>query len=222
VRTGWIVASNEKSRRNLILSLDRFFSLSQGCFMVPRQVLPLIVLCGLLSGCSFTYYTARNIVLVPCQRINEVVADHRNRKLAKQAWADMEKTHPPGTFSRDYAKGFVEGYDDFLDDGGTGLPPPIPPWPYLQNRKQTPEGKQSAYQWFDGFAHGAAAAKASGYRELRIIPTATTGPYQSPPPIRTSQQSAGPGNTALSPFGTQPRPEMLPPPRATGTVEQPR
>ena len=183
--------------------------------MNRRQVLLLMCLCSLMPGCSFVYYGARNTVLVPCQRINEIVLDHKNHHLAKKAWREIEKNHPRKTFSRDYRKGFIAGYDDYLDDGGNGMPPPVPPWPYRQNWKKTPEGVQASREWFAGFSHGAAEARNSGIREYQIAPTATRGPYKPPPPIRDPQHPMNfpPGNANMRPHAEPIQQPMLPQPR---------
>ena len=74
------------------------------------------------------------------------------------------------TFSVDYARGFEDGFVDFLDAGGTGHPPPLPPRRYWRSKYQSPDGQLATQQWFSGYQDGVLAAQASGYRDFVVIP----------------------------------------------------
>jgi hypothetical protein len=73
-------------------------------------------------------------------------------------------------YSRDYARGFLKGFEDYVYAGGNGLPPPVPPPRYWGIYYQTPEGHQAIEDWFAGFRHGTEAARDSGYREQVLVP----------------------------------------------------
>lgn len=57
----------------------------------------------------------------------------------------------------DFRDGFVQAYVD-VADGQSGAVPPIPPEKYWSAYYRSAEGKHHAYQWFEGYRAGAAAA----------------------------------------------------------------
>ena len=101
-------------------------------------------------------------------------------------------------FSADEECGFLDGFVDYLDAGGTGNPPPLPPRRYWRTEHENPNGYRAVQDWYRGYAHGAAAAQASGYRELVTICTSDSlGAFREPyypgqdrclvgPPIETT------------------------------------
>ncbi len=134
----------------------------------------LVGLCLFSPGCSPLGHVARTIVIEPTEyslRLDETVDCIRNKKLAKEAWASFQTTHPDTAYSCHYCSGFLDGYTDFLYAGGTGNPPPLPPRVYWRPEYQTPEGKQAVLDWFAGFREGAALAKQSGKRDLVTVTT---------------------------------------------------
>ena len=85
-------------------------------------------------------------------------------------------------FSVDYQLGFIDGFVDFLEAGGTGNPSPLPPRRYWKAKYQNPVGYQCTQDWFLGFQHGARAAQSSNYRLFVTVPlsdsvTADALPY---------------------------------------------
>ena len=68
-----------------------------------------------------------------------------------------------------FARGFKAGYRNVLE-GGSGCQPTLPPECYWKACYQTPAGRCKTYAWFDGFSHGALAAKQDGYGGLGEIP----------------------------------------------------
>src|SRR5262249_54514056 len=112
----------------------------------------------------------RNISDLPLYGLDQVDTTCRNRQLASEAWEQAKHECPDGEPSTDYACGFKAGFADYLDAGGTGEPPVVPPYRYRLMGSQTPEGRQAVLDWFAGFRHGSAAARASGWRELIVIP----------------------------------------------------
>src|SRR5262245_13834578 len=96
---------------------------------------------GIVSqGCTLLGNTTRQIG-VALSRCEENWGENLGtRKGASAAWNDFSRAYPPGRFSNDYARGFKEGFADYLYGGGTGEPPPLPPRRYRHLHYQTPEG----------------------------------------------------------------------------------
>lgn len=100
----------------------------------------------------------------------------RNHILAQKAWGHWSWCYDELEFPFHFAKGFKDGYRNVLD-GGSGCQPTLPPQCYWKPQFQTPEGRCKINAWFDGFSHGALAAKQDGYGamgEIPISPTART------------------------------------------------
>lgn len=147
-------------------------------------------------GCSFAANLRENLVVSPLYAATERVDHHRHMQMGREAWAEMANAYPDYEYSCDYRRGFVEGFADYLDYGGIGEPPPIPPPIYRIARYETPAGLAMMEDWTCGFRHGAATAMKSGLRELATIPIYKGPTYAYPPPesIRPprNQQSAPP------------------------------
>jgi hypothetical protein len=105
----------------------------------------------------------------------------RAHQAAEKAW--QEVCAEGVTYSKDYQKGFKEGFADYLQYGGNGEPPSIPPRCYW-NDDSVP-GRNAAHDWSAGFRHGSTAAMRSGLRELIVVPL--TGPGISPLPEGTRE-----------------------------------
>jgi hypothetical protein len=97
-------------------------------------------------------------------------AHHRSGKLAREAFVQMAMNFTDQEFSCDYRRGFVDGFVDYLDYGGFGEPPPIPPPSYRLFGYMTPDGLAAMDEWKNGFRHGAATARASNLRDLVTLP----------------------------------------------------
>ncbi len=168
--------------------------------MRMKRVVGVLLLGALNSGCSLGGIAARNL----CNEAN-LFQDTCTEKiqlgrLANQTWEIVRSQSPPCHYSEDYACGFKDGFMDFVDAGGTGEPPPLPPKRYQRLRFQTPQGWKAAEDWYAGFRHGAAVARDSGCRLLVALP----GPMPYP--------SAFGAHPAFAPDGTAPPP---PPPATT-------
>jgi hypothetical protein len=163
----------------------------------------------------------RTTVLEPTEysrRIDECVDHHRNRALAEAAWQDFLSHCPGTTYSVDYERGFVAGFDTYLFEGGTGNPPPVPPRYYWRPEYENPAGHRAVEDWFMGYRRGAVVARLSGLRDLVTVPAGAALPRRAPPypPARPAsvpapardQPSAAPG-------------EVLPPPRPGTPPEGP-
>jgi hypothetical protein len=174
-----------------------------------RNVLLLAIALGTASaGCgSFWENTARNLTEAPIYGIDTHRITQRNDRLAREAWAEVSQANPKHAFSPDYADGFIEGYADYLESGGNGQPPAVPPYRYRLSRYQTPEGVRAIEDWYAGFKHGAAVAQASGLREVIVL-------RLSAPPINAVEtRPTAPAVPAI--------PHELPPPRALPEPQAP-
>lgn len=97
----------------------------------------------------------------------------RNRVLAQKAWGHWSWCYNDLDYPYHFACGFKAGYRDILN-GGSGCQPTLPPKCYWKPTYQTPEGRCKTNAWFDGFSHGALAAKQDGYGGMGEIPISPT------------------------------------------------
>ncbi len=154
-------------------------------------------------GCNTLYAdVVRNVVEAPVRGCDDAKLKSQLGKLARRAWDDY-RSRCAQEFSADFADGFRQGYADYLYEGPPGLPPAVPPFPYQLRRYETPQGHAAIEQWYAGFAAGAEAAKASGVRDLVVIPL-------SQPPINIGEYQ--PRGAPVAPLPPQPAPAELPAP----------
>jgi hypothetical protein len=174
--------------------------------------------CSASSGCSMMLSAARTLVFEPLHYCAPKDACHssiHNRKLAEQAWKDLVAHTPQPQFGEHYEDGFIDGFSDYLLMGGSGSPPAVPPRRYWRREFETPEGHRAIEQWYEGFAHGASAAQASGLRQLVTVPPPfgpVDGPYvpaapthpgaPAPPPTPPVEELPAPTSDAGPPPGT--------------------
>ncbi len=189
--------------------------------MRPHPLLCFLVLAALNTGCSFFVFAARNMVESPLKAIDYCLEKRRFVAWAQEAWAKIQAADPDHHYSNDYARGFIDGYVDFIDADGVGEPPVAPPDRYhYYHRNATPEGLAAIQDWFAGFRHGAAAAKASGQRELVVLPLSLP-PRKRPgdygPPSTTA---SGASSAPQQPVGPSAPAEVAPPPRKMPEVEE--
>jgi hypothetical protein len=182
--------------------------------MRPITLLAAVVLGVGGAGCgTFWENTCRNLREAPIYGLNECRVEARNARLARQAWDSLRRSHPEEAYSSDFGDGFQDGYADYLESGGSGQPPAVPPFRYRLARYQTPAGYRAIEDWYAGFRAGAAAAKDSGLRELFVLPL-------SAPPINAVETRPAPA-PALIPVPPPAR-EELPPPRPVEPIGPPR
>jgi hypothetical protein len=182
--------------------------------MRTKSAALLVIALGLFSsGCTVAWRTARTLVAEPAHYptyLEHCVLQRQTRKLAETAWqetAGAAGRAPQGC----YADGFKEGYADFLQYGGNGEPPPIPPRDYWN--EATPPGRTAAMEWFDGFRHGAAAAKQTGLRELIIVPASAS--------LNRARSSTVSGSASDQPSLPLDPAEPLPLPRPVEELREP-
>jgi len=150
-----------------------------------------------LAGCGIGKEIADNVVIHPLQwnRYSDAIGRHlRDKSLAEEAW-DEVCSRDGDVYSRHYRRGFFDGFNDYLDKGGTGDPPVAPPRGYWRVYFQNAEGHQAIQDWFDGFRHGSSIAQASGVRDFVVIPLSSLPPREiltdEPPMPDPSQEKAG-------------------------------
>ena len=124
-----------------------------------------------------TVLLALSISLCGCASMTDCMISHemklRNQVLSQKAWGHWSWCYDELEFPVHFAKGFKAGYRNVLD-GGNGCQPTLPPKCYWKPQFQTPKGRCQTHAWFDGFSHGALAAKQDGYGDLGQIPISPT------------------------------------------------
>lgn len=164
--------------------------------MRSRYAFAVFLLCPFASGCGLFTIGARNLY-------NEakVIRDSRFEKiryacLAHEAWQKVKDSCPGHPYSADYGEGFEAGFSDYLYAGGCGEPPGLPPKRYRHFHAESPRGAEALQQWYEGFRHGAAAAKESGLRQFVLVSLPPpphpplpppSAPDAVPPPVPSSQ-----------------------------------
>jgi hypothetical protein len=152
-------------------------------------------------ACQIVESTVQNAINEPVTDFDLYRFHRRTRALATQAWESFAIANAH-CVSPDYRDGFIDGYADYLEFGGNGEPIAEPPKRYQRIGYQTPSGIRAVAEYYDGFTQGIGAAKASGQRELLVIPVL----HKETAPISTSVPSAIP---SVHPSG-----ELLPMPKA--------
>lgn len=158
------------------------------------------------SGCFFRY-AARNALVCTGRMIDECCARKKYCATAETYWKNYERDHCETKFSEDYGKGYQRGFADYLDANGTGLPPISPPLCYRTTCFQTVQGHHAIDDWYAGFAHGAADARASGLRELVEVPMSAPAVTPEVRRQRNAAASAKPGDPSQGTDVPMPRKE---------------
>jgi hypothetical protein len=181
---------------------------------VRRELaLYLIGFAVLSPGCSLVCNATHNLVNETRRCADDYWEDVRERRLARDHWGMVAASSPGRVFSEDFVSGFEDGFVDFVHNGGAGLPPPLPPDRYRQVYYETPEGHVAIEQWFDGFRDGAAAARASGYRQFVTMPVAFAQPPVVPPQPHALHPGALPPTPANQFLPSDQQLPVLPAPR---------
>lgn len=176
------------------------------------QLVALLFAMLLSTGCGVTKQLAINTVWDPLHwdRYSDSIGRHlRDKTHAEEAWDEI-CLRDGDVYSRHYRRGFEEGFRDFMDDGGTGDPPVLPPRTYWRVYYQNPEGQQAVQDWFDGFRHGASVARASGMRNYVTVPLSSVPPREMLSDDITEETGSGnnlppvPQVEKMGPFPEQP------------------
>jgi hypothetical protein len=170
------------------------------------MVLCFVELALLCPGCALVGDGAHLLAYRTHQSVSDCLERQRDRRWAEDAWDKTRCSSSGQDYSADYARGFKDGFADYLYEGGTGEPPLVAPKHYRALRYQTAMGYVAVQDWFAGYRHGASVARQSGFRQLVTVaaslPPAAAGPL---PPAQLGQPAG---------VGPAPEPgEILPPPR---------
>src|SRR5262245_29130793 len=116
----------------------------------------LLVLGPCSSGCTVAWDVARTTTVEPVHYATNIehgkICVHAHQA-AKKAWQEIEGSK---AFGKDYEIGFKDGFADYLQYGGNGEPPSIPPRCYW--KEDSIPGRQAGLEWSAGFRHGASVA----------------------------------------------------------------
>jgi len=132
-------------------------------------ILTLVAFC---LGCNLIDNGVQTLVIEPyqyCAHEDEHRAHVHHEQLAREAWGDFCTANPTQNFSKDFSCGFIDGFADYLDAGGTCEPPPVPPREYWDQRNC----RQASIDWSGGFRTGAQLARQTGLRQCVVVPTGT-------------------------------------------------
>jgi hypothetical protein len=152
----------------------------------------ILAVCAVLpsTGCQLFLNAKHNLHNEPVQGCNNVSLTKQTIAYAKEAWAAYGGERPTSIEIIDFERGFIDGFADYLDRGGSGEPPAVPPLHYRRNRYLTPEGQVAVQHYFAGFAAGAQEAKGSGIRQTLLVQIAL--PPNAGGPTRPSDELAVP------------------------------
>ena len=119
-----------------------------------------------MAGCNIASTTKRTLVNEPLLVADESYLQRTFEHLAHQAWREFEKDCGANPHhSKSFKHGFIDGFKDQADCGGTVDPPVQPPRKYWLASHLNPQGNLQAMDYFAGFRQGAEIAQASGVRK---------------------------------------------------------
>jgi hypothetical protein len=172
--------------------------------------------------------SARNLTYESALQTTDFLTCIRNRRLANEAWRQAQTADPGHTYSKDYARGFQDGFATDLETGECGTTPSLPAKPCWLVHNGTPREHEAIRDWFTGFSHGVAAARDGSARPSGCVPSAAPGPgiLPAPPQSGLTVISPPPPPNGLSPYlvvePVLPFPRPVPPaPGGTGPAGRP-
>lgn len=175
-----------------------------------------------VTGCSILETAARNAVHEPQLVATQWALESDLRRQAREAWRQVRVEYPRRAFTAEFRDGFLDGFVDYLDRGGNGSLPAVPPAKYVRQKKYfTEEGQCLLKDYFLGFQYGQEVAIATGRRQYLTVPVLLPKPAEGPPAFRVvpragvadSSPSAPPGGTGGASLPA-PRPVAVPGPSA--------
>lgn len=119
---------------------------------------------------TFAALGTRNATQQPARVVDHNLFIKMTRKRAAAAWEEVRRGSCPGATSTYYARGFEDGFVDYVEAGGTGEAPFLPPFSYRRAWIKDGKGATAIEDWYAGFRHGATVARSSGLREQYLIP----------------------------------------------------
>jgi hypothetical protein len=205
-------------KRIWVPSLLLLSAVNGGCFLTSSAT----------GGWDLFTNSFRNSIHDTIRCVDDAVLTLRNYHQAEEAWDLLGTCSPGRRYSADFEEGFKAGFIDYLDAGGNGQPPAVPPLRYQLCADDA--AQHAAQDWFTGFRLGASVARASGLREASLVPLADPSialePASLPPahsPIRPLEAPLGMPRADALPSGEPPptpvpakQPEELPLPRRDG------
>ena len=192
-----------------------------------------LALC-ILTGCHLANNAVHNLTYEAKLATAEIQEQCNYEKLARASWQTVRANEDCRGVPKDYAQGFKDGFVDYLQFGGSGRPPFVPPKRYWGPRHRTLEGYRAVEAWYAGFRHGVEAAHHSGYRQWVTLPSAHTTMLPETLVCRSSGMAESVENNRLAPTclpspnvlqssepmtptnkASKPRPQTNAPPHAT-------
>jgi hypothetical protein len=166
-----------------------------------------------LAGCGTTHFSALRVADDLLAAHTQRGIEHDLRKDARAAWQCVRTQHPRRAFTAEFHDGFLDGFVDYLDRGGSAQPPAVPPLKYVRNKRYfTPEGQCLVRDYYLGFQYGTDVAIATGRRQFLTVPVLLA----DGPPTYDPAPAFGDPVAPVVPFMTPPRPpgssQPMPPP----------
>jgi hypothetical protein len=152
----------------------------------------LLMATGMLAqtGCLLTRNVAHNLANESVEQWDERKLSRQLRGEARAAW-EAYRVQSGGALTSDFADGFRDGYADYLESGGNGCPPAVPPLRYRRSGYLSPEGHAQIREYFAGFKTGLDSAAASGRRQFLTVPTLLSDSAAPGTPPGTQIPAAG-------------------------------
>jgi hypothetical protein len=152
------------------------------------------------AGCNIAHNAARNFINEPHVVWTQHALKHELKSSAKAAWETARFDCPEHADSDAFRDGFIDGYVDYLDRGGNGSLPAVPPAKYTRHKEYfTENGQCLVKEYFLGFKHGQEVAIATGRRPLLTVP------------VLLPLEPTGPPAFTIAPAGDGGAPPMIPP-----------
>jgi len=152
-------------------------------------------------GCNLARNAARTLINEPQVVHTQNGIEHELRRAGRAAWAEVREEYPRKAFTAEFRDGFLDGYVDYLDRGGNGSLPAVPPSKYTRNKKYfTEDGQCLLKDYFLGFKYGQEIAIATNKRQFLTVP------------VLIPQQASGPAEFTLASGNTHPVPVPAYPP----------
>ncbi len=119
--------------------------------MKTESLLIIVALCLLGSGCRLAHNAWLTTIAEPIhypRNLDDKLSHKRFTGMAEvaldeaiaSARADLDN-YNCDPYSIDHQRGFIDGFVDYLEAGGVGAPPPLPPRKYWRGKYQTPFGQ---------------------------------------------------------------------------------
>jgi hypothetical protein len=177
-----------------------------------------------VGGCSIVEYTTRNVVNEPHLVTSLLSVEHDLRKQAKEAWQQVRADYPRRAFTAEFRDGFLDGFVDYLDRGGSGTLPAVPPTKYIRQKKYfTEEGHCLLKDYFLGFKYGQEIAIATGKRQFLTVPVLLPQEPGGPPAFKVTPQPQPdqPGLPVPRPVPKSDSPPVIQSPPMSRTTPEP-